>query len=136
MIESLREFWSKQGIHIRPGASSEQIERFRSKYQVHLPSDFRRYLATIDAIKSVPEELATFGGVPNYTAIMRSLADPHHWFVFVDYLIMSAVYAIRLFSGDESTPVLWIGDGTRHRVVAESFSVFVEAYLSNSDNLL
>jgi len=154
LIERLKSSWAKQGVRIRPGASREQIEGFQSKYQFHLPHDFCRYLATvdgmesgemdenmfsflaIDAIKSIPEELATFGGIPDYTAIMRSLTEPHHWFVFVDYLITSAAYAIRLSLGDESTPVLWIGNGTRYRVVAESFSGFLEAYLSNPDSLL
>ena len=109
--------WSQQGVRIRSGASIDRIERFESQYQIRLPTDFRHYLATvdgmdqgrmdenmfsflsIDAIKSIPEELANFGGIPDYRDIVRTLPDPQHWFVIVDFLISSAVYAIRLSAG-------------------------------------
>jgi hypothetical protein len=62
---------------------------------------------------------------------MRSLAEPLRWFVIVDYLIASAVYAIHLSAKDEPAPVLWIGSGKQHRIVAPSFSDFLEGYLAN-----
>jgi hypothetical protein len=154
LIERLNASWSKDGVCIQPGASIEQIEAFETQYQVHLPSDFREYFITIngmerwetdenmfsflpiDAIKSIPEELADFGGIPDYRPIMRTLTDPHHWFVIVDYLITSAVFAIRLSEDVESTPVISISDGNRHRVVAQSFSAFLERYLATPYELL
>ena len=87
-------------------------------------------------IKTIPKGIARFGGTPDYREIIRSLADPHRWFVIVDYLVSSAVYAIRLSSDPESTPVRLIEDGTHHRVVADSFSGFLEAYLDNPYQLL
>lgn len=87
-------------------------------------------------VRAVTEELAHFGGIPDYRDIVRSLPEPHRWFVIVDYLITSAVYAIRLGATDEATPVVWIGGGSHVRVVASSFSGFVEVYLANPYALL
>ena len=154
LIERLKDFWSKEGVRIQPGASIEQIDAFESRYRVRLPSDLREYFITIDgmerwesdknmfsflpinAIKSIPEELANFGGTPDYRQIMRTLADPHRWFVIVDYLITSSVFAIRLSADVESSPVLSIGDGTCHWIVAPSFSGFLDRYLANPYELL
>ncbi len=153
-IDRLRSHWSQEGIRIRPGVSLQQIEAFERRYQVRLPPDLRQYFTKVDgmeagetdhdmfsflpleAVKSLPEELAHFGGIPDFTEIMWSLPDPHCWFVIVDYLITSAVYAIRLAAVPESTPVLWIGSGKHHRVVAPSFSGFADKYLANPFDLL
>jgi len=152
LIDRLRAYWLEPGIKINPGAPLHQIESFEAQRLVRLSPDLRAYFATIDgmeegvfdphmfsflplqAVKSIPEELAHFGGIPDYREIMRSLPDPNCWFVIVDYLIFSAVYAIRL-SVDEGNPVLRIDNGTHHQVVAASFSGFLKAYLDDSDSL-
>jgi hypothetical protein len=149
LIQRLKGYWLQNGIKLKPGVTLQQIESFEARYLVRIPPDLRAYFATVDgmeegetdpevfsflplkAVKSIPEELAHFGGIPDYREIMLSLADPHHWFVIVDYIITSAVYAIRLSAVPENTPVLWIGSGKHHRVVAPSFSGFLEAYLAN-----
>jgi hypothetical protein len=154
LIDRLRAYWTGKGVKTRPGVSLQQVQSFESRYLSRLPPDLRAYYATVDgmeegeadpdmfsvlplkAVKAVPEELAHFGGIPDYREIVRSLAEPHRWFVIVDYLISSAVYAIRLSSTEEPAPVLWIGGGRHHRVVAPSFSGFLQAYLANPLDLL
>lgn len=154
LLDRLRGHWMQKGIKTRPGVSPQQIESFESRYLVRLPLDLRGYYATVDgmeegetdpdmfsflplkAVKSVSEELAQFGGIPDYRQITRSLADPHRWFVIVDYLIGSAVYATRLSANGEAAPVLWIGDSEHQRVVSPSFSEFLEVYLANPFGLL
>jgi hypothetical protein len=139
----------EKGVKTRPGVSLRQVESFEDSHLVRLPPDLRAYYATIDgmeegeadpdmfsflplkAVSAVPEELAYFGGIPNYREIVKSLAEPHRWFVIVDYLLTSAVYAIRLSATDEPASVLWIGSGKHHRMAASSFSNFLEAYLAN-----
>jgi SMI1 / KNR4 family (SUKH-1) len=153
LIDKLKAQWSLRGIKTRHGVSLETIEAFESRYRVRLPDDLREYFIGVDgmepgemdadmfaflplaAVKSVPEELADFAGVPDYTETVRILPDPQHWFVIVDYLVRSAVFAIRLSDDPGSTPVVWIGDGRRHRLVAPSFSTFLEAYLADPDDL-
>lgn len=154
LISRLRNYWMQNETKISPGASIQQIESFEFQYQVEMPSDLRVYFMTIDgmesgtfdpdmfsfislnSVKSIPEELAHFGGIPDYREIVRTLPDPNRWFVIVDYMICSAVYAIRLSTDTQDTPVLCIGDGTHHRVVAASFSDFIERYLANPFALL
>ncbi len=154
LLERLKDFWSKQGVRIQPGVSNEEIGTFESRYQVQLPPDLREYFTSVNgmqrwetdknmfsflpihAIKNIPEELAHCRGIPDYRDIVRTLADPHCWFVIVDYLITSAVYAVRFTADIESTPVLWIGNGVCHRIVAPTFADFLEAYLANPYELL
>ena len=154
LIKKLKASWTEKGIDLRPGVSLWEIETFESRYQVRLPHDSRAFYSTIDGIKewetdpdhfsffqlskvkNVTEELAHFGGIPDYREIVLSLEESQRWYVIVDFLITSAVYAIRLSATDDPTPILWIGDGQNHRIVASSFSAVLEAYLANPHDLL
>jgi cell wall assembly regulator SMI1 len=153
LIERLKSHWLHDQIRLRPGVSLQQIEAFESRYHVCLPPDLREYFKSVDgmdegdgdaewfffhplqAVKSVPEELAHIRGFPDYTEIVRTLPDSHSWFVIVDFVFRSAAFAIRLSDDAVPTPVRWIGDGTHHHVVAPSFSDFLEAYLAEPLNL-
>ena len=154
IIDRLKGHWVQEGLKTRPGASQAEIGAFEERYSVRLPPDLRTYFAMVDgmaegetdanmfsflplkAVKCVSEELAHFGGIPDYTGIMQSLPDPHHWFVIVDYLIASAVFAIRLHSVVDETPVFWIGSGKEYQCVAGSFSEFVEIYFARPLSLV
>jgi len=85
---------------------------------------------SLDEVKSIPEDLAHFGGVPDYREIVLSLSEPQHWFVIVDFMITSSVFAIRLCKTDDLTPVITIC-GKNHMIVAPSFAGFLEAYFAN-----
>ena len=104
LIDQVKDSWLSNGIKIRPGAALKQIEAFEVKYSVRLPLDLRAYFMAVDgmepgemdpgmfaflplsAVKSIPQELALFGGTPDYREIKQTLIDPHRWFVIVDYL--------------------------------------------------
>lgn len=154
LIEKLKDCWRQNGCTIRAGSSQAEITAFEQRYSVRLPSDLRTYFATVDGmaegesdanmfsffplkqVKSIPEELADFGGIPDYSGIMRSLPDPQHWFMIADYLIASAVFAVCLHAAADETPIVWIGSGNEHQVIAGSFSKFVEIYLARPLNLV
>ena len=149
LLERLKTHWTAQGVKIRPGASRQEIESFESRYQVRLPDDLRAYFSSVDGmdewdvdndmfsfhslpkVKNVTEDLAHFGGIPDYTAIVHTLNRPDRWFVIVDFLICSAVYAVDLSEERCTTPVHRICDDTHHRIVAPSFAAFLEAYLDD-----
>ena len=153
LIERLKSRWSQCNIRHRLGVSREEIQLFEARYQVCMPLDMREFFTTVDGmgenemdddcfsfhrlcdVKSVPEELANFGGIPDYRKIMDTLPQPALWFVFADFLIYSAAFAIRLSAGGDGAPVVWIGDGTRHHIVANSFSSFLHIYLTAPDEL-
>jgi len=119
-VERLKGHWLDKRIRIQTSASLDQVKSFESHYQVCLPQDLRDYFTTVNGMEkgeidgncflSFPAggqehtgELGQFGGIPDYTQITRSLPDARRWFVIVDYLICSAVYAIRLSAELEST---------------------------------
>lgn len=147
LIDRLISHWSGMGVKTRPGATPAQIKCFESRYQVVLPPDLYEYFAAVDgmeeywdfkflpllAVKSIPEEIGRGSGG---CEIMQALPDPERWFVIVDYMLWAAVYAIRLSGVVEDSPVLRIDGGKEHQVVAASFSAFLEAYITNPDDLL
>ncbi len=154
LIEQLKAYWLQNGINPRPGVPLSSVRSFEARYSVRMPSELWYFYTSIDGmeggtmdpdmfsflpltlVRPVSEELAHFGGSPDYREIVTSLAEAHLWFVIVDYLITSAVYAIRLSGTDKPAPVCWIGDGLNHRIVATSFSSFLRAYLENPQGLM
>src|SRR5262249_11217733 len=92
LIDKLRAYWIEKEVLTRPGVSLQEVQSFESRYLVRLPSDLRNYYTAIDgmedgatdpemfsflplkAVRAVPEELAHFGGIPDYREIVRSLA--------------------------------------------------------------
>jgi hypothetical protein len=148
LIKRLIRHWSGMGVKTRPGATAAQMESFEARHRVVLPPDLYEYFAAVDgmeegeywdftflplhAVKNIPEEIGQATGCE----IMQVLPDPERWFVVVDYMIWSAVFAIRLSGVVEDSPVLRLDGGTEHQVVAPSFSSFLEVYITNPDNLL
>jgi SMI1 / KNR4 family (SUKH-1) len=145
--ERLREKWVFEGAQIRPGARPEVISAFESRYGIALPSDLRCFYRIVDgmdrwysdkdmleflhldAVKSVPEELIHFRGIPDYGNIANTLPNAERYFVIADFMLSSNVFAIRL-SDDASkeTPVVVIC-GDSHTQIADSFTEFGEIYL-------
>src|ERR1051325_6340640 len=136
LTERLMSYWSSINIELGPGVSRQAINSFEAHYGVEFPQDFRDYISTIGGmqegfsdnnivsfwpfhqIKSVPEKLASFAGIPNYSQIANRLPEAGSYFVFADFLIWSHVYAIKLSSNPaEKNYVLWMC-GTEHKQVA------------------
>jgi hypothetical protein len=154
LTERLRNYWSSTGVNLCSGASRQALKSFESTYGIRLPEDFHDFISTIDGmedgysdnnmvsfwpidgIKSVPEKLITFAGIPDYSRIANRLREPDSYFVFADFLIWSHVYAIKLRSKlGEKNQVLWIC-GSEYRKIAESFSDFLQRYLDDPESLL
>ena len=84
----------------------------------------------LGAVKSVPEELADFRGIPDYGNIVTTLPNVERHFVIADFMIRSHVYAIRLSDdASQETPVVWICGGD-HARIAGSFTEFGQEYLT------
>jgi hypothetical protein len=152
--ERLKSYWDSTGIKVRLGTSQQAIESFELKYNICLTQDLRDYHSIVDgmedgesdnsmlsflslsSIKSVMEDLIEFGGIPDYRKLKDCLPQTHRYFVFADYLIRSHVYAIRLSPNrSNATPVIWIC-GKHWRMIASSFSDFVEKYLTDKNAIL
>ena len=153
LIEQVKRKWTSESVTIRPGVSVAALQEFELCYHIQLPADLREYFLAmdgmnhwdmcddcfsflpLDGVKAVSEEIATFGGVPDYREIVWTLPDSRDWYVIVDFLISSAVYAIRMKSGADGNPVILINDGTTVRTVAPSFRGFLHAYLTDQLSL-
>ncbi|HEU4386565.1 MAG TPA: SMI1/KNR4 family protein [Blastocatellia bacterium] len=154
LTENLKNYWSSIGTTTRSGVDPTSIASFESRYNVRFPEDFRDYITTIDGIedgnwddemisfwplhcvKSVPEALTPFAGIPDYSRIANRLRDASSYFVFADFLIWSHVYAIRLGTrGSDKNNILWIC-GSKYYSVAESFSDFLQMYLDNPESIV
>lgn len=153
LAEKLSGYWDNDHIHIRSGLPPETIQRFETKYNVVFASDLREYFLGIDGmedgdsdnellaflpladVKPVPDELASFAGIPDYSSICDGLPRAPRCVVFADYMIRSHVYAIRLFADSAaSTPVIWIC-GPYWSEIAPSFSAFIEDYLTDFERI-
>jgi hypothetical protein len=152
--ERLRSYWVSIGVKVRPGASREAIQSFEAAHGIRLSRDLSDYYQAVDgmeggqtdndmlefltlnSVKSVTEELIEFGGIPDYRGLRDSLPDPSQCFVFIDYMIRSHVYAVRLTQDVLAvTPVIWIC-GSHWEVIAPSFSDFGEKYLLDRSAVL
>jgi hypothetical protein len=142
--------WRGEGLTIVTGAPEEALLRFEAKYNATLSTDldFREYLLNVDGmaqvggkdcdqkgfafwplnrIRSVPEEcVESKVGVPR-------VDDVGKYFVFADYMQWSWAYAIGV-SPNQEGQILQFGTSSP-RIVAYSFSEFVEAYVRDSGQL-
>ncbi len=148
LSERLRERWISTGISVRPGIHPGEVRAFESRYGVSLPPDLWDYFTTVDgmerwesdedlleflhlgAVKSVPEELADFRGIPDYGNIVNTLPNSERYFIIADFMLASYVYTIRLAEdASQETPVVWIC-GDQYARIADSFTEFGEKYLA------
>jgi hypothetical protein len=154
LTERLKSYWSAIGATMRPGVDHSMIASFEAHYGVRIPEDFCDYIANIDgiddgnwdnemisfwplhSIKSVPEALTPFAGIPNYSQITHRLGEAGAYFVFADFLIWSHVYAVRFGKREsDKSQVLWIC-GSTYYSVAESFSDFLQMYLDKPESIV
>ena len=148
--DKLVRHWRSLNLLIAPGNPEERVQEFESRKGVVLPHDFREYLLCVNGmvqsggqdcdpsgfafwplarVKSVSDEYA------RHSTPMRKVQDADEHFVFVDYLQWCWAYAIRLgprvSDGGQVIPV-----GTlHHKVIAGSFTEFVDLYLRDAREL-
>ena len=140
ITETLKQFWLRQGIKLRKGATEEELTAFEVKYKIRLPQDFREYLATVDGFDGSEwdNEVITFLGLDEIKPLTEywshPVPDSYSYFVFADYSLSAHVYAIRLDASVPGNDVVVVYDRTVG--VARSFSEFIEGYLENSKAVL
>ena len=142
--KALKQFWLRQGIKLRRGATAEDFAAFELKHNIRLPQDLREYLTNVDGFDGsehwmTDDEVITFLGLDEMKPLseywLPEVADSSSYFVFADYSLAAHVYAIRLSSdsSDSNDVVVLYGKPVK---VARSFSEFVEGYLENNEAVL
>jgi hypothetical protein len=91
----------------------------------------------LGAVKSVPEELGDWRGIPDHGNIVNMLPNPERHFIIANWMLSSHFYAIRLsYDSSQDTPLFGIS-GDFYWKVAVSFTEFGEKYLKGGvDELL
>jgi hypothetical protein len=154
-LELIRQRWQALGVPIRDGLSPDALRDFERCYHVRLPADLQRFYRFMDGMEygstdealycfwplshvaPVPEKLAGFRGIPDYSGIESTLPEAASYFVFADHSTWVHVYAIRL-SSDAAAPaqVVWIADGQTWAPLAASFEKFLERYATDPWSVL
>jgi hypothetical protein len=142
--------WRSLNLLIAPGNTEEKVREFESRNRVTLPQDFRDYLLCVNGmvqaggqdcdpngfafwplarVKSVRTEYA------KHSNPLPEVQDPDGYFVFVDYLQWCWAYAIRLGARAlDGGQVIHVGK-LHPKVVAGSFTEFVDLYLRDAKEL-
>ena len=84
---------------------------------------------------SVEKGLAHWGGLPDYRTIVATLEQCENCFVFADYMSHLFAYAIRLYRNTADFNEVYLICGDKYKIIANSFSGFLELYLNDSIEL-
>jgi hypothetical protein len=141
-IERLEHYWSSHGLEPERRATAESLRAFEEAHHVTFPEDVRRYLLRLNG-------LATFGTGADGNGFgffplgqLRPVKPEEYppgfkgtgYFVFAEYLGWSWAYALQLADSAARGEVIHIGT-MKPKVIAASFSQFIELYLVDSPNL-
>lgn len=136
--------------HSQP-LSEIDIEVFYQKHNVILPRDILEYfkgpngreayddnlfrLYPFDEFKTVKDELGDWIGPPDYRNITSTLTGHEDVFVIADYSFHLFTYGIRLHNKENATNEVYIICGEEFKIIAYSFSEFLELYLQDDKSL-
>jgi hypothetical protein len=140
LVERLVSVWTSQGISLRQGVRSEDIQQFERKWRIRMPRKLTTYFLRVDGMApgEYDEQMIRFWplselkpAVPELRAIDVALyADE---FLFADHSIWAHVYVINL--GSLTYGRVAIGGGGFPIPVAKSFGDFLERYLNDPDSI-
>lgn len=149
----LKNMWEKSRIRAEWSATPYTIQIFEKKYGVKLPQDFSEYFEivngmdgaadnnlfafySLDKIETVPDKFRDWHGIPKYSDVLNTLYKPESCFVFSDYFIHLEAFAIRLDETSNSNHHIYAICGGDYKVVAKSFSEFIDLYIQDFNALI
>jgi len=145
--QQLAAMWRDAGLKIRPSVNSAAIRDFEIKHDVVLPADLRDYFLTVDGMEDdLDPGMNRFWPLAMVKLVNEELKDihPDRWaypdcYIFADHCLWCLAWAIRLGKKqlEISEPVFQVtGAEVPGRMIAPSFSDFVQMYLGNPDSVL
>ena len=145
--ESLRRHWSSNNVDISAGVSEAALTSFEEKYAVVLPEDLRDYFLSVNGMppEIVDDEFIRFWmleevvplpqGAPDYSN-PQYIQGSDSIFLFADYSMWAHAYAIRLTKTPTELNEVFVIGHDSPILISNSFSEFVDIYLTNKDHLL
>src|SRR6266581_8352384 len=139
--------WRSQNLRIALGNPEGKVREFESRNGVILPPDFREYFLSVDGMAQVgghdcdptgfafwplARVISVVRECAEHSLPLREFPDPDKHFVFADYLQWSWAYAIRLSEHvSDANQGIHVAS-LRPKVVANSFTEFVDLYLRDA----
>lgn len=144
--------WSSKNASFNMGAKDEEIHLFQKNNNVVIPNDLIQYFKllngtgdnlgddffefySIKRIKPVIEEFIDWEGIPDYKSLISSFPNRDNVYVFANYYFNLFAYGIRLYSKVEAKNEVYVFCGDEYKKIANSFTEFIELYLSDSVEL-
>lgn len=148
---ALKKYWLKQGFLFTKIALIKDIYSFQGKNKCLLPEDLVEYFLKIngtnekhdinyfnfyslDNFKSVKSLYHDYTGIPNYSQLINTLPNSENYYVFADFQMSLFAYAIYINNNSDSHYVVALC-GKEYRIIADSFSDFIDLFLEDSDKL-
>jgi len=131
---------------------TNRVLLFESENSLLIPPDLIEYFKLMDnamhqldrdlyqfysfnQFKSIKLELALWGGVPDYRNLINTMYDYEKCFVFADYMSHLFAYAIRLYPNATDVNEVYLICGDKYKIIASSFSEFINLYFDDSEEL-
>ncbi|MDZ7283651.1 hypothetical protein N4G62_16610 [Sphingomonas sanguinis] len=149
LYAALADHWREvERPHYTPAHDAPAIDALERHYAIHIPAEFRAYLAhaapretfmddygtqwwSLDSIRSLADECPDGSPGPGLPAIT---AQEDRYLVFADYLMWCCAWAICCADGPDYGRIALIGGGAEG-FVAKDFRTFVERALTGSVEL-
>ncbi len=150
-LEKLKVKWEEESLNEFYPIDLESIQSFERINNVVLPDDLKEYFKmlngtceeytnelyefySIKKIKKVSDEFQEWGGIPNYQSLIN-LNVIKDLFVFANFSFNLFVYAIKLSQEETDNNEVYILCGEEYKKIGNTFSEFLDLYLSNSIEL-
>lgn len=133
----LKEWWAKTGVLVPiERISDDRIVALEARYKIRLPPDFRAYLSESSPVRqNWDEEMGNwwpFSRIKNIPEEYDSRFTPENadkYLFFLDHCVWCWAWAISC--ADDATYGSIVTIGGPEKVVAASFSEFVDRYVSD-----
>ena|SRR5688572_21958473 len=133
-------------------ATEEDVVNFQNKNRISLPRDLIEYFRFFNGTSSeynarwfcfyslmefqpLGQKFEEWIGIPNYQNIVKTLDQHENCYAFADYQCHLFTYAIRLYQIDSFKNEIYVVCGAEFRLIANTFTEFVEKYLDDSNDL-
>lgn len=150
-LKELREKWRIENALYGSAADTKCLLSFQERNKVIISKDLIEYFKSlngtggeytnelyefysIDRIVKVKDEFKNWEGIPDYKGLL-AINDISELYVFANFTFNLFVYAIKLYPDFSDENEVYILCGEKYQKIANSFSEFVELYLSDSKEL-
>jgi hypothetical protein len=133
-------------------ATDRDIFLFEEKYGLLIPDDLIDYFKILNGtseeydakffqfnslndFKKIDEAFKEWKGVPNYQKIRETFDYRDTTFIFADFQICLFSYGIQLYKNKPGRNEIYAFCGDEYRVIAYSFTEFLDLYFSESIKL-